>query len=476
MTPWRATPYHHVPTVDGLNAMERIFRPPDGLADIDDIGKRWEALLLTMSCFDLHRDGDHLTGIPAFHPVTLLHYRLGASRPIRATEEVRRANFEARSTHVESIRHLIHDLITALDRLTGGVSLFLHHPGAVKQNKNVEPENLRVSSYLNPRFLALHPEAHITIAELAQTFIENVACANAKDFRDLRSQHCWPDKGFSDEPSVVNFTSLPIIPKPSASSNNRFVFQGRPRGQLSDSLLYSTTKPPLFTFLPELNNQHDICWNSLDFSGPSSTSQFYLPPCSPSSPAHSLSPIPVVTPIHPSVPVHLSSPPNVETRWQAPVQLDDKASKRIGKMKSGPGFGDSDRVALQGSVCVHFALPPSSPVPPISLSCPGSGEPSSSASSAPNPRFGADQYSVILPFGLCTAAVLDDLSLPDYMHNVCVELLRDYLPSKWQAALEVAFPNLLPDYAGRITQAMFYDTQLIVDLDTADEEALAADP
>ncbi|EIW86290.1 hypothetical protein CONPUDRAFT_68843 [Coniophora puteana RWD-64-598 SS2] len=376
VTPWHNTPFHLDPTVDGLQAMKYI----------DIISICWDTTLLALMCFDLHNDGHHLKDNPAFHPLTLVHYSLGLSRPTRTTQEERRAYFDVRTDHVES-----------------SVSLFLHHPGTVNQKKGIEPKHLQASSYLNPCFLALHPETHITIAKIAQTFIKKVACVNAEDFRNLCTQQCWPYGGFSNESSTINFSSLPIISKPTSRPSTQFMFQGHPHGQLANIVSYGTKKPPPVTFL-------------LDIDGTSDT--------------YCLISLIHVIQLPPSAGGHAKSRSGTE------------AYKLVGKLKSGPCFGDVNPQSQGSNLRVHFILAPSLLAPSVLLSPPKSSEPNSSAQAC---QFTTNQHSVILPFGLYAEATLDELLLLDSMHNVCTDLLKDYMPSKWQSVLQKVFPNMLSD-------------------------------
>ncbi|KAG2117376.1 uncharacterized protein F5147DRAFT_768751 [Suillus discolor] len=177
MPVWNQTHYSRDPTVDGLKETLAIIPPPELLANINDIQERWKVAVLASLVHQLHNDGSSQPG------------------PTQQTNQQQRMNlWQMRTDHMKTILALIFDLCTALDRLTGGSTLFFHHP-----------EN---------------EELHQIVAELSQLFIKCFAMPLAHRFATCHTLNNWPASSGSSHPSGslaqligLNTILLSVVPQ-----------------------------------------------------------------------------------------------------------------------------------------------------------------------------------------------------------------------------------------------------------------------
>lgn len=149
---------------------------------------------------------------------------------------------------------------TTLDRLTGGSTLFLHHPGATTPGGIISPESLKADVYINPRVLAEDGDLHQAIADISQLFIERFATPLAHHFAACRTLNGWPaSTGSSTTPSRIPATHhnhLPLIPTPVTKSSCHFHIRGRPSGSLAQLMGLNTI---LLSAIPQGS---PLTWNT----------------------------------------------------------------------------------------------------------------------------------------------------------------------------------------------------------------------
>ncbi|KAG1721781.1 uncharacterized protein EDB91DRAFT_1274880 [Suillus paluster] len=87
------------------------------------------------------------------------------------------------------------ELCTTLDRLTGGSTIVLHHPGTTSPTLDISPENLKAEVYINPKVLLDHHELHSVIAQISQLFITDYAMPLARAFAKNWIQNNWNGSG-----------------------------------------------------------------------------------------------------------------------------------------------------------------------------------------------------------------------------------------------------------------------------------------
>ncbi|KAG1798653.1 uncharacterized protein HD556DRAFT_1206501, partial [Suillus plorans] len=189
MNSWSNSNLNVLPSFSGTqHLLKNVTKPPELLA-LPDISERWISAMIAMSAHNMHRNGNHLDSDLGFHPLTVEHYSTGIFEGISEAEK--RNAGEDQRFHLTCIRHIIYDLCTLLDRLSGGSTIVLHHPGATAPQTDLTLANLTAKVYIDPKVLHDHPSLHIVAAELVQTFIQHWARPVAQAFRDRRISRGW---------------------------------------------------------------------------------------------------------------------------------------------------------------------------------------------------------------------------------------------------------------------------------------------
>lgn len=139
---------------------------------------------------------------------------------------------------------------TVLDRLTGGSTIVMHHPGATAPNTPIVPESLKANIYVNPKVLLEHHELHPVVAEITQLFLAKYATPLAQSFASSCTKKGWRSGG-SQTPAKdkcrAETSLLPLIPPPITPSSSHFVFPGRPDGSLEVLL---STESHILSYIP----------------------------------------------------------------------------------------------------------------------------------------------------------------------------------------------------------------------------------
>ncbi|KAG2096125.1 uncharacterized protein F5147DRAFT_656726 [Suillus discolor] len=300
----------------------------------------------------------------------------------------------------------LHVQCTALDRLTGGSTIVLHHPGATPPGLDISPENLKAEVYINPKVLSEHRELHLVVAQISQLFIANYATPLAQAFAENRIRNNWKGSGpVSQMPSKGKTTSkgkqadtTPLIPSPISPSSAHFTFYGRPRGSL-EGLMTSTSN--ILLYIPSYDSR--ITWKP---------TQIRL--------------------------MHTQESKGHQVRKEGP-------SRRTVVL------------AHDHSACQAWRhYPPTTPTRSKSTSF----KLPTPTSITARPPSDLRHYSVLtlVPFGNETEVVLEELGYPDHFHQVCISIGKDYLPKRWFLKLqEVA--EILEEHAEAIANAMLTDSQ-----------------
>ncbi|KAG1765885.1 hypothetical protein EV702DRAFT_981242 [Suillus placidus] len=261
MPTWNQTHYNRNPIVDGLNEALAIIPPPKFLANINGIQEWWKVAVLAM----LVHDGDHINLTHGFHSLTSTHYHTGLSCPDSSQQvnQKQRLNlWQIRTDHTRTILALIFDLYTTLDRVTGGSTLFFHHPGATAPGGNISPESLKADVYIDPRVLAEDGELYYTIAGISQLFIEHFATPLAHRFAASHIPNGWPPStGSSMTPLHARATQYSIFPSslhPSQSHCAIFTCEAVHLAALP-SLWVSISIPPFYQLFHRGHRLPGIC-------------------------------------------------------------------------------------------------------------------------------------------------------------------------------------------------------------------------
>ncbi|KAG1776235.1 hypothetical protein EV702DRAFT_936315, partial [Suillus placidus] len=257
---WQSNPISRSPTVSGLQEALALFPCPENIATTAESSKRWKSALISLLAHKFHTDSNHLQSDAkvGFHPLTVEHYHTGASKFEKSSQSTKYQNWQARTDHINIILHNILDLCTLLDRLTGGSTVFLHHPGAVAPKSSITPQMLNAHVYANPKVLAEHPELHVVIAQISQLFTAHYATPLAELFATNCYRAGWSSSSTQDPYPQANRTDdskLPLVPPPITPGSSHFVIPGRPM----DTLHRLLSCPQLLSYLPKSDAGH-VTW------------------------------------------------------------------------------------------------------------------------------------------------------------------------------------------------------------------------
>ncbi|KAG1832627.1 hypothetical protein DFJ58DRAFT_847961 [Suillus subalutaceus] len=153
----------------------------------------------------------------------------------------------------------IFDLCTILDRLMGGSTIVVHHPGTIPPNMPIVPESLKADIYINPKVLLEHRKLHPVVAKITQLFLAKYATPLARSFTLSCTKKGWRAAGSLQTPAKgkgrAETSLLPFIPPPITPSSLHFVLPGHPDGSLEVLLL---TDSNILSYVPHYDTQ--IMW------------------------------------------------------------------------------------------------------------------------------------------------------------------------------------------------------------------------
>ncbi|OSD00684.1 hypothetical protein PYCCODRAFT_1469126 [Trametes coccinea BRFM310] len=190
--------------------------------------KRFDAADRAWFMAAAHADGTHGLNANQFHP----DWYTARDVP-GATPQDKRAR---RAALHESIKTLAYDVVTMLDRVTGGCTLLLFSPCTVRPGEPLELERLKIEVCVNPNTIQERPAVVRPVAEIVQKFAEAFALPGAR-----RWARAFSNAGFSlnDSADVIP-TSLPHQPRPFMPSpqpgTSRYICWGRPVGEIEDMI------------------------------------------------------------------------------------------------------------------------------------------------------------------------------------------------------------------------------------------------
>ncbi|KAH7904519.1 hypothetical protein BJ138DRAFT_1119335 [Hygrophoropsis aurantiaca] len=407
---WMQSDISRYPTIDGLKEAVALLKAPRPLGGISDGADRWNAAVLAILSHNYHRDGDHLTAQNGLHPLTLTHYRTGQANADKPKKQRRLESWRERTQHTEKIFALMSDLAAVLDRLTGGNTIIMHHPGATAPNTPITPEALKARVRVNPKVLSEHHELHEVVAEMTQFFIERYAQPLACAFSEARTQYQWKRVDDNTDTSTYtppspNFAQLPLVSAPIHKNSSVFEIHGRPSGVLQRMLascLASTTnfsadKHVRFAKIPSVQGKDSGRGVNTLNETRKITVVTAIEDFNDTGADNADRDIPVVNPSG-SLPDKLLGTSIASLHIQSPSQLSGYPDRHY--VNNGP----------------------------------------------------------IQSFGRNTERVLLELGFPDRMHSVCFEIHNEYLMKQWVKAIEMLFPTRL-DRASAVAEAMAADME-----------------
>ncbi|KAG0704164.1 hypothetical protein DFH29DRAFT_873948 [Suillus ampliporus] len=395
-----------------------------------------------MLAHGFHDDGKHLQyDEDRFYAATTDHYRTGISKYQKASSEEKMQNWRARTTHVETIMAHIFDLCTVLDRLTGGSTIVMHHPGATPPNTPIVPESLKANIYVNPKVLLEHCELHPVVAEITQLFLAKYATPLAQSFTSSCTKKGWRS-GSSQTPAKgkrrAETSLLPLIPPPITPSSSHFVLPGRPDGSLEVLL---STESHILSYIPR-HHDTQIMWVASQVGVQSSGNHA----CD-STVNISANDTDNATPI---TPVRKSKVRSVRgTIKDTPVTVFESSSDSDARTSSPWSYPHVTFSNQKGKDvrAVPLARQASSASTPTSYIT----RQASSASLSNN--------SVIIPFGSETMTILESLGYPDTFHRLCHQICDQHLTKRWVVKLKEE-ANISQQDAEAIVDAMLKDCQV----------------
>ncbi|KAG1871680.1 hypothetical protein F4604DRAFT_1681473 [Suillus subluteus] len=397
MPMWNQTHYNRNPTVDGLNEALAIIPLPKILANINGIQERWKVTVLAMLVHQLHNDG--------------------LSRPDscqQVNQEQRLNLWQICNDHTRTILALIFDLCTTLDRLTGGSTLFFHHPGATAPGGNINPESLKADVYINPRVLAEDGELHHTIAEISQLFIERFATPLAHRFAASHILNGWPPStGSNTTPAcacATQYSRLSLIPAPFTKSSCHFHILAQLMG----------LNTPLLSAVPQGS---PLTWNMQ------------------------------------AVPVS-SAPANPNTlNIQALNLRTHKALVVVYDSSDSDGYPDPGPIT---PVRIQSATPSVVKTSKQRAPQPSSSTALQSSSSVQHlmSPLQVQHHKVLVSFSPQMEEVIEGLGLSDTLHMICASIAKGPLPKQWVVKLTEQ-ASLSMEEAEAIVEAMLLDAGFI---------------
>ncbi|KAG2154330.1 uncharacterized protein EDB93DRAFT_1081836 [Suillus bovinus] len=408
---WKSSTYNRSPTVGSFEECKVLFPCPEYLQSIAGYDRHWNSALLSLVTHGFHNDDGHLEQNKGFHPLTSEHYLTGFSKSQTATEEQRINNWRAQAIHAEQILQTIFDLAscTTLDRLTGGSTIVLHHPGATPPSLDISPENLKAEVYINPKVLSEHRELHSVVAQISQLFIADYATPLARAFAQNCIHNNWKGSGpVSQTPSKGKTTSkgkqveiAPLIPSPISPSSAHFTFYGRPP-PISYHICHPTTAELRGS---QLRSNYCILGRARVIRSAKRDQVGGL------SYQHRIT-------VHPTTPAvfNQSSSSSQAERCYPPSNSDDKCYPAS---TSDQAWRHYPPTTPMRSKSTSFELP----------------TPMSITARSPSDSW---HYSMLalVPFGNETEVVLEELGYPDHFHRVCISIGKDYLPKQWFLKLQ----------------------------------------
>ncbi|KAK7052793.1 hypothetical protein R3P38DRAFT_2503193 [Favolaschia claudopus] len=180
----------------------------------------------------MSRDGKHIPTRPGFHrQLTTLRDALPSGI----------MGNTARKALGGELKDTIFDAATLWDRAYGSTTMILHVEGTTIPNTPSDPQHLRASVYLPPRFVQAHQATHPAIARIVQLFIEELGVATVQQWKADAQHQGWSMTQGGYGAAHNPHTSV-LVPNPEPNSSH-YNFYGRPPGVL-DNLLHTAPAPP----------------------------------------------------------------------------------------------------------------------------------------------------------------------------------------------------------------------------------------
>ncbi|KAG2144432.1 uncharacterized protein EDB93DRAFT_1251669 [Suillus bovinus] len=379
------------------------------------------------------------------------------------------------------------DECTVLDRLSGGVTLCLHHPGATAPLTDLQPQDLSVSLYLNPRLLADPLQCHQPIAEITQMFVEGCALPVAQSFWDACLAHGWKQELRCSSSDIPDYDSLPLVPLPSSGTGSSdFNILGRPFGCLERVI---STQRTTDSMLPFLSTSTSSATPTIRWTNQQITSSKHTP-----SRDHALDldlddrlqrltlgdsshpyPIPplayeaMCVRVDPDSPSEPPTPTVTPARSMSTVTPARSTSRTVHVARTPSKPPQSHVSSGISPLLLHMSsgappLPSHTPLSASSASSPtcstNCSVPLVSSSSQSGPMYSIPK-ELLLPFSPNTHATLEELGYSDTLHNTCREVFNPCVPDRWASELAKRGNISSKPEALQISAAMWEDWNVL---------------
>ena len=110
--------------------------------------------------------------------------------------------------------------------------MVIHIEGATVPGAPNLPEYLKADVYLPPHLVDEHPECHVPIASMVQTFIEEIGIPTVNRYMVAGHKFGWNFTQNMSTHALPSSHNLPLIPPPEKPSSAHYVFRGRPYGSI----------------------------------------------------------------------------------------------------------------------------------------------------------------------------------------------------------------------------------------------------
>ncbi|KAI9070393.1 hypothetical protein FKP32DRAFT_1670397 [Trametes sanguinea] len=204
----------------GLRALRRALGEGD---TYQRYKHRFDAADIAWLAQGAHSDNRHSVVPSRFHP------DWSVARQVQSgdREEARRARNELKV----AVKNVVFDMITTLDRITGGSSYFNHVDGAIQPGQNFSVESIKMDVYLTPHLLDEVPDFHPFAADITQRFAKTIGVHTI-----MRWCRAFKKEGYSlppvpdaHPPSYV--AQRPFMPAPIRGTSH-YICYGRRLGEL----------------------------------------------------------------------------------------------------------------------------------------------------------------------------------------------------------------------------------------------------
>ncbi|KAI0684293.1 hypothetical protein BC835DRAFT_1422324 [Cytidiella melzeri] len=144
---------------------------------------------------------------------------------------------DARKANRRRVFETALDMLTALDRVSGGATIMLHIDGNQKPGSPHVPEAVKADVYITPHIKQENPDGEVFVAQVAQAFIESIAVPSIQRWEGAMGNRLRSSRTHLRAPPHYNYMDPPpLIPAPNTPTSSIYTICGRPVGALDDAI------------------------------------------------------------------------------------------------------------------------------------------------------------------------------------------------------------------------------------------------